>query len=135
MLTNQLSKRAARDKYNIGWGTLQKMLTHEEPPGYRLNQPHPKRKMEPFLPFIHQIRETEPQAPRKQKHTAQRIFERLRDEQGYLGGYTAVKEAVRNWKQSHKEVFLPLSHPPGEAQVDYGEATVKLNSVIRWPCS
>lgn len=49
--------------------------------------------------------------------------------QGYTGGYTAVKEAVRNWKQSHKEVFLPLSHPPGEAQVDYGEATVKLNGV------
>jgi len=42
--------------------------------------------MEPFLPFIHQILEAEPQAPAKQKHTAQRIFERLRDEQGYTGG-------------------------------------------------
>jgi hypothetical protein len=37
--------------------------------------------------------------------------------------------AVRAWKQTHQEVFLPLSHPPGEAQVDFGEATVKLNGV------
>lgn len=37
-----------------------------------------------------------------------------------------MKDAVRDWKQSHQEVFLPLSHPPGEAQVDFGEATVSL---------
>ena len=40
-----------------------------------------------------------------------------------------VKDAVRSWKQSHQEVFLPLSHPPGEAQVDFGEATIQLNGV------
>jgi len=34
---------------------------------------------------------------------------------------------VRAWKQSHQEVFLPLSHPPGEAQVDFGEATIRLS--------
>ena len=33
---------------------------------------------------------------------------------------------MRVWKQSHKEVFLPLSHPAGEAQVDFGEATIRL---------
>jgi hypothetical protein len=66
------------------------------------------------------------QAPKKQRHTAQRIFERLRDEHGYQGGRTVVKDAVRAWRQSHQEVFLPLWHPPGEAQVDFGEATVRL---------
>lgn len=40
-----------------------------------------------------------------------------------------VKDAVRNWKQSHQEVFLPLSHPPGDAQVDFGEAVVLLKGV------
>jgi transposase len=69
------------------------------------------------------------QAPKKQRHTAWRIFERLREEHGFVGGYTTVKDAVRAWKQSHREVFLPLSHPPGEAQVDFGEATIKLNGV------
>src|SRR6185436_5792588 len=47
----------------------------------------------------------------------------------YQGGQTVVKDAVRSWKQSHQEVFLPLSHPPGEAQVDFGEATVRLDGV------
>ncbi len=50
----------------------------------------------------------------------------MRDEHGYTGGETAVKDAVRDWKQRHQKVFLPLSHPPGEAQVDFGEATIML---------
>ena len=78
------------------------------------------------MPVIHQILVDDRQAPKKQRHTARRIFERLRDEQQFSGQYTVVKDAVRAWKQSHQEVFLPLSHPPGEAQVDFGEATIRL---------
>jgi transposase len=127
VLTNELSRRAACRKYGLGWHTLQKILAHTEPPGYRQSQPRTKRKLEPFLPIIHQILADDGQAPKKQRHTAQRIFERLRDEHSYQGGQTVVKAAVRAWKLSHQEVFLPLSHPPGEAQVDFGEATVSLN--------
>jgi hypothetical protein len=36
---------------------------------------------------------------------------------------------VRAWRQGQKEVFLPLSHPPGEAQVDFGFADVVLDGV------
>jgi len=127
VLTNELSKRAACVKYRLGWHTLKKILAHAEPPGYRSRQPRKKRKLEFFVPIIHQILGDDRQAPKKQRHTAKRIFERLRDEHGFLGGKTVVKDAVRAWKQVHREVFLPLSHPPGEAQVDFGEATVKLN--------
>jgi transposase len=126
VLTNELSKRAACKKYVLGWHTLNKILAHEEPPGYRQSQPRKKRKLDAFLPVIHQILEDDHRAPKKQRHTAKRIFERLRDEHGYQGGETVVKDAVRAWKQSHREVFLPLSHPPGEAQVDFGEATIRL---------
>ncbi|MEO8132309.1 MAG: IS21 family transposase, partial [Bryobacteraceae bacterium] len=129
VLTNELSQRAACLKYGLGWHTLKKILAHAEPPGYRQSKPRLKRKLESFLPIIRQILEEDRQAPKKQRHTAKRIFERLRDEYGYQGGKTVVKDAVRAWKQSHQEVFLPLSHPPGEAQVDFGEATVKLNGV------
>ena len=66
------------------------------------------------------------QAPKKQRHTAQRIWERLRDEHGFTGKPTIVKDAVRAWREGHREVFLPLSHPPGEAQVDFGFAQVRL---------
>ena len=126
VLTSELSRRAACRKYGLGWHTLKKILAHAEPPGYRQSQPRPKRKLEAFLPILEQILEEDRQAPPKQRHTAQRIFERLRDEHSYRGGQTVVKDAVRAWKQSRQEVFLPLSHPPGEAQVDFGEATIRL---------
>ena len=126
VLTGELSQRAAMQKYGLGWHTLKKILAHDAPPGYRLSQPRRKRTLEPFLPVIHRILADDRQAPRKQRHTAHRIFERLRDEHGYPGGETIVKDAVRAWKQGHQEVFLPLSHPPGEAQVDFGEATIRL---------
>jgi transposase len=127
VLTGALSKRAAIAKYGIGWHTLKKMLAHDEPPGYRQANQRPKPKLEPFLPVIRQILEDDGKAPTKQKHTARRIFERLRDEHGYTGGETVVKDAVREWRISRREVFLPLSHPPGEAQVDFGEATVRIS--------
>ena len=76
--------------------------------------------------MIRQILEDDGEAPAKQKHTAHRIFERLRDEHGSTGGETVVKDAVREYRISPREVFLPLSHPPGEAQVDFGEATVRI---------
>ncbi len=45
---------------------------------------------------------------------------------GYKGGYTAVKEAVRAFRQKTQEVFIPLSHPRGWAQVDFGHAEITL---------
>ena len=126
VLTGELSKRAACREYELSWHTLEKILAHQEPPGYQQKQPRPKPKLEPFLPIIHEILEQDHQAPRKQRHTARRIFQRLRDEHDFTGGYTIVKDAVRSWRQGHQEVFLPLSHPPGEAQVDFGEATVRV---------
>jgi len=48
----------------------------------------------PFLGRIEEILKQDRDVPRKQRHTAKRIFDRLKDE-GYAGGYTQVKEAVR----------------------------------------
>ena len=59
---------------------------------------------------------------RKQRHTAKRIFERLRDEHGFTGGYTIVKDYVREHRRHRREMFVPLTHPPGHAQADFGEA-------------
>ncbi len=126
VLTGALSKRAAIAKYKVGWHTLKKMLAHDEPPGYRQAKQRPKPKLDVFLPLLRQMLEDDGKAPTKQKHTARRIFERLRDEHGYTGCETVVKDAVREWRISRREVFLPLSHPPGEAQVDFGEATIRI---------
>ena len=74
--------------------------------------------------------EEDKQRLKKQRHTAQRIFERLRDEHGFAGGVTIVRDYVRAQKQQNKEMFVPLCHPPGDAQVDFGEADVLLNGVL-----
>ncbi len=68
--------------------------------------------------------------PRKQRHSAKRIFERIRDE-GYSGGYTRVKEAVREIKQTRREEFVPLVHRPGETQVDFGHALAKAGGNLK----
>ncbi len=126
VLGKELSKRAACREYGLHWQTLEKILRHVEPPGYQQQQRRRKPKIDRVLPIIHQMLESDRQAPRKQRHSARRIWLRLLEEHQFDGGYTIVKDAVRAWKQSHKEVFLPLSHPPGEAQVDFGFAYVDL---------
>ena len=80
----------------------------------------------PHLATIEQILADDKEAPPKQRHTARRIFERLRDEYGYTGCYSQVQTAVKRAKQYSKEAFVPLSHPPGHAQFDFGEAVVEI---------
>jgi transposase len=126
VLTGELSKRAACRAYGLNWRTLAKMLSHVEPPGYRRKAKREQPVLGPHVAWIHEVLEQDKQAPKKQRHTAQRIFDRLKAERGYTGGVTMVKEAVRAWKEATKEVFVPLSHPPGEAQVDFGFASVDL---------
>lgn len=130
VLQGRMSKRAACQAYGIGWRTLARILAHAEPPGYRRQRPRRKPKLERFLPLIEEILRQDREAPKKQRHTSQRIFERLVAEHGYDGGLTIVKDAVRAWKQSGAEVFLPLSHRPGDAQADFGEAWVKWAGVL-----
>lgn len=124
VLTDKMSKRKACKKYKIHWDTLEKILADPEPPKKRGNTDRKKPVLGPYLAVIHAILEADKAAPKKQRHTAKRIFERLRDEEGYTGKITVVQDAVRAWKQKQQEPFLPLSHRPGEAQFDFGEAQV-----------
>ena len=123
------SKRSIRRDYGVGAETLEKILANTEPPGYRRSAPRPKTKLGPYLPVIEEILASDRDAPPKQHHTAKRIYERLREEHGYPGGITQVKEAVARHRRHHQEVFVPLSHPPGEAQFDFGYATVEIAGV------
>jgi transposase len=75
------------------------------------------------------ILEDDRTAPVKQRHTAKRIFERLRDEHGYGGGYTVMQDYVRQSRVRGRETFVPLAHPPGHAQVDFGEAVGLIGGV------
>ena len=62
--------------------------------------------------------------PKKQRHTAQRIFRCLRDEYGFDGQYTTVKDYVRERPRHSQEMLVPLSHSPDHDQCDFGDALV-----------
>ncbi len=130
VLREESSKREILRREGIHWETLKKITTHSEPPGYRLQHPRPKRKIGPYLEQIAQIIKSDKSLPKKQRHTAKRIYERI-VEMGYAGKYTQVKEAVREIKRVKQEVFMPLVHRPGEAQVDFGYALAKIGGVLR----
>ena len=119
-----MSIRQAAREFGLARKTIRKMLQFSLPPGYERKTPVARPKLGPWLGIIDQILVEDQSQPKKQRHTAKRIFDRLKAEHGFSGGYTIVKDYVRQARLTHKEVFVPLAHPPGDAQADFGEALV-----------
>jgi transposase len=119
-----LSRHEIARRTGLHRQTIAKMLLYSSPPGYRLKQPRPKTKLGPYLRLIDQYLSEDKTAPSKQRHTAWRIFCRLRNEQGYSGGYTMVKDCVREKKIRLREVYFPLEQRKGTSQIDFGTAQV-----------
>jgi hypothetical protein len=132
VLVEGRSKRSVMAEEGLHWETLQKMLAHAAPPGYRQSVKR-GRKIDAYADWVRGVLEADGLVPRKQRHSAKRIFDRLRAERGYEGGYTAVKELVAGILPLKQEVFVPLSHRPGEAQVDFGHALVKVGGTLPSP--
>ena len=87
--------------------------------------------LDPFVGVIDRILEEDKGRPAKQRHTSKRVFERLRDEHGYGGGLTIVKDYLLAQRQRQREVFVPLRHNAGHAQADFGEALAVIGGVER----
>src|SRR4029077_3463014 len=115
------SQREAARVFGLSRETIAKMCRYSAPPGYVRSKDPERPKLGPLISLIDAILEADKTAPPKQRHTAKRIFERLRIEHGFAGGYTVVKDYVRLARTKSREVFIPLAHPPGHAQVDFGE--------------
>ena len=131
VMVDGMSIREAARTFGLHRDAIRKMLSYSVPPGYRRQNPPKRPKLEPFTGVIDRILEDDLRRPRKQRHTAKRIFERLRDEYRFDGRYTIVKDYVREHRRQTKEMFVPLSHPPGHAQCDFGEALVGIGGVER----
>jgi transposase len=132
VLVDGKSRKQTALDFGIDERTVKKMFDNPVPPGYRLSKPRAKPKLGAFVATIDEILLADQAAPRKQRHTAKRIFERLRDEHGYTGGQTQVRACVADVKgRRPKEAFVPLVSIPGEAEVDFYEACAEIGGVMR----
>ena len=132
-----LSVRALAKKHGVHRRTVRQALMSPQPPE-QVTRRWRSRKIDPFVDAIDDMLRTDLDAPRKQRHTATRIFHRLIDEHdaGGLVGYSTVRAYVASRRQHIAEeagkapiaqVFVPQSHQPGdEAEVDFAEVFVDL---------
>jgi transposase len=120
-----VSAREIAKRLGHGRDTVKKALVEAMPRGYTRTRPATRPKLGAFTAVIDQILERDHAAPRKQRHTAHRIFERLREEHGYLGGYDQVRRYVGTHLKKERETHLLLDHPPGgRVECDFGHIQV-----------
>jgi transposase len=131
VLIDGMSRREAARIYGIDTRTVAKMLVFTVPPGYRRKKVPARPKLDAFTGIIDQILEADKQVHKKQRHTSKRIFKRLREEYGFEGGITIVSDYICAARQRQREMFVPLFHPPGHAQADFGEAFAIIGGVER----
>ena len=124
-----MSTREAARVFGLHRDTVRKMLEYSVPPGYRRESPPRRPKLDPYRGVIDRILEDDRSLPKKQRHTAKRIYERLRAEHRFSGKYTIVKDYVRERRRRTREMYVPLSHPPGHAQCDFGQAKAVIGGV------
>src|ERR1700687_207443 len=115
-----LSRGEAAGRFGIDPRTVAKMLAFSVPPGYRRGKPPARPKLGAFSGVIDRILEEDKGRPAKQQHTSKRIFERLRDEYGYGGGITIVRDYVRERRLRLREMVVPLRPDPGHPQGGLG---------------
>ena len=109
-----LSRREAAKRFGLHRNTITKMLSFSVPPGYRRRERPASKKLGPHMAWIDAILEGDSQVHKKQRHTARRIFERLRDEQGFSGGYTIVRSSLSLVRYKNNDYSAPTRYGPQE---------------------
>jgi transposase len=132
-----LSIRELARRHGVGRPTVRLALASPEPPP-RKPRVRSAPRLEPFKAAIDAMLVADTTAPRKQRHTARRIFARLIEEHAAAElSYSTVRDYVRVRRAQvdveagrRVEVFVPQEHAPGaEAEVDFGEVWVVLGGV------
>jgi transposase len=126
------SKSQIARELGMDWRTVNKLLemAPDEVPQYQRKQPVTYPVLGPYVAIIDSWLELDTQAPKKQRHTAQRMYDRLREEYGFPGCYSTVRDYLQQVRKKSPDVPLPLAFAPGEmAQVDWAEVTVTLAGV------
>ncbi|MGH3992683.1 MAG: IS21 family transposase, partial [Pseudonocardiaceae bacterium] len=129
-----LSRHALARRHGVHRRTVRQALESPLPPARKRPQGRVAPKLGPYRELIDGWLKADREAPRKQRHTARRVWERLRDEHGVEVSERQVRRYVRKRRralgEAVDEVFVPLCHEPAaEAEVDWGEATVVIGGV------
>ena len=103
------SQREVAREFGLARKTLRKMLAYSAPPGYQRQRPVRRPKLGPWLGMIDAILKDDKTRPARQRHTAKRIFEWIKEEHGFSGGYTIVKDHVRSEELRNREMFVRLA--------------------------
>jgi transposase len=123
-----LSIRALAERHGVHRRTVRQALRSAVPPPARKREGRPAPALGAYRPLIDAWLRADREAPRKQQHTAKRVWERLRDEYGAQVAETTVRDYVRRRRRElgePAEAFVPQAHQPGQtAEVDWGEAAV-----------
>jgi transposase len=130
-----LSIRALAERHGVHRRVVRAALLSPVPLAKRAAVGRPAPKLGPYRALIDEWLEADREAPRKQRHTAKRIWQRLADEHGADVAEVTVRQYVRARKREMGwpvgEVFVPQVHAPGrEAEVDWGQAVVELGGVL-----
>lgn len=105
--------------------TVRKAIHNAGPPCYTLCHARTRPVLGPFTTTIDRWLSEDEAQPRKQRHTARRIYHRLVAEHGFSGGESTVREYVLKQRPKERPLFIPLAYEPGQdAQFDFGEAVV-----------
>jgi len=120
-----MSIRQIARRFHHSRRKVRQVLEESEPRPYTLAPDRPAPQLGPYQAVLAQILTEDEQAPRKQRHTAAKLYRRLRDEHGYPGGYDQVRRYVSKLGRVQRETFIPLTHPPGRRlEADFGHIYV-----------
>jgi hypothetical protein len=129
LVSRARSQRAVARDFGLSRETVRKRLQYAVRPGYQRQQPIKRPKLGPSVGVVDAILKDDKQRLAKQRRTAKRIFERLNEEHQFTGGYTIAKDYVWSAELHSREMFIPVTHAPGEAQAEFGEALVVIAGV------
>jgi transposase len=132
-LEPEVSVRELARRFSTHRRTVREALSSAMPrPRQAVRRPAPV--LDPFKPIIDGWLEADREAPRKQRHTARRVWQRLVDEHDAIVGESTVRRYVAEVRRRQPavlaDVMVPQRHLPGdEAEVDFGRITFWLDGV------
>lgn len=130
------SQRKIASELGISRNTVSKYLKDPEPPKYTMKERRAQPVRDKYREIVREILESDKNAPRKQRHTARRIYQRLVEEHGCTGSCRIITQLVKDLRdedagRAKTDKFIPLQFAPGkDAQVDFGESYAEIDGVL-----